>query len=206
MAEDPISRAYPGNSHRGKQPEKSDRPKLDKIVSDGVRQRKTPLGKRIASTFTGADARSVGQYVLFDVILPAIKDLIFDASTQGLQQTLFGNDPRVSTRRNSGQHVGYSKMSTSQGKISSATVREAAQTYREIILPDRGAAEKVLDTMSMQLDQYDQVTVSDLYDLVGITGSFTDNNFGWTNLSRAKIVRVGRDEYLLDMPGVEDLR
>ena len=42
-------------------------------------------------------------------------------------------------------------------------------------------------------------TIGDLYDLVGMTGDFTDNKWGWDNLSRASTTRV-RDGYILVLP------
>ena len=49
------------------------------------------------------------------------------------------------------------------------------------------------------MEEYHIVRVADLYDLVGVTGDYTDNNYGWTNIRNAKIVRV-RDGYKIDMP------
>ena len=49
------------------------------------------------------------------------------------------------------------------------------------------------------LDTYGLVRVADLKDLVGITGSYTDNRYGWTSLRSAEIVRV-RDGYMIKMP------
>ena len=43
------------------------------------------------------------------------------------------------------------------------------------------------------------VSVMDLYDLVGITGQYTDNKYGWTNLRNAEPVRT-RDGYMLKLP------
>ena len=55
------------------------------------------------------------------------------------------------------------------------------------------------------MEEYSFVRVADLYDLVGVTGLFTDNNYGWTNIRNAKIVRV-RDGYKIDMPRALPLR
>ena len=43
------------------------------------------------------------------------------------------------------------------------------------------------------------VSVADLYDLVGISGNYTDNKYGWTNLRNSDVQRV-RDGYLLKLP------
>ena len=55
--------------------------------------------------------------------------------------------------------------------------------------------------MDELIDTYGQVSVADLYDLVGKSCNYTDNNYGWTNLRNAEPVRV-RDGYMLKMPKV----
>lgn len=76
----------------------------------------------------------------------------------------------------------------------------AAHDFDEIVLETRGDAEIVIEKLRDTLAQYDVVTVADLYDLVGITGSFTDNKWGWYNLRDARVSPV-RGGYLLDLPG-----
>ena len=49
------------------------------------------------------------------------------------------------------------------------------------------------------MEEYEIVRVADLYDLVGITGDFTDNKYGWTNIRNAEVVRV-HDGYKIKMP------
>ena len=46
---------------------------------------------------------------------------------------------------------------------------------------------------------YGTVSVADLYDLVGITGAYTDNKYGWTDIRSASVVRV-RDGYMIKLP------
>ena len=49
------------------------------------------------------------------------------------------------------------------------------------------------------MEEYGIVRVADLFDLVGITGDYTDNKYGWTNIRSAEVVRV-RDGYKIKMP------
>ena len=71
----------------------------------------------------------------------------------------------------------------------------------DIVLETRGEAEDVLARMDELVEQYGVVSVADLYDLVGITGNYTDNKYGWTNIRNAEPIRV-RDGYLLKLPKV----
>ena len=47
--------------------------------------------------------------------------------------------------------------------------------------------------------EFEQATVADLYELAGITSSFTDNKWGWMDLRGANVKRV-REGYQLNLP------
>lgn len=206
-----IKNHYPANTHKSKEKVKvdSDIPekKVEKVV-EGV-HRKKGLGKRIAETFTGDDARNVGEYVLFDVMIPAAKAMISDAASQGVERMLFGDvrRPRGSAGSRSA-YTSYNRMSTPSspgrafepdGPRQLSKRARANHDFGEVIIPDRGKAELVLDRMGELLDMYGMVTVSDFYDLVDITGSYTDDKWGWYDLRSARVVR-DRAGYVIDLP------
>ena len=80
----------------------------------------------------------------------------------------------------------------------------ARHDFDEIILETRGEAEEVLSHLVDLTIDYQQATVADLYDLVGITSNFTDNKYGWTDLRSASVTRV-RDGYLINLPRTQIL-
>lgn len=207
-----VSPNYPGNSNKQKvAPEGTDvqkEPRAEKIITGEVKQRKKPLGRKIAETFTGDDMHSVGTYVLFDVILPAAKSMIADAGREGLERLLFG-DSRRSSSSSGGRssYTSYNRMHNSaqdrpSGLSASRPLSNKSRSthnFDEIVLQSRGEAEQVLEGLLTVLDQYDVATVSDLYDLLGISGSFADDKWGWTDLRGSSVSRV-RDGYLLNLP------
>ena len=214
-----VTTNYPGNSHKERdqkkvvREEKTEKVKVEKIISGEAVKRKKPLGKKIAETFGGDDMHSVGNYILMDVLLPAAKNMVADAVTQGVERMIFGD----SRRRNvsTGSRVNYTSYSSNKnsdkpsysGGSMSRSISQRARTvhdFDEVILQDRGEAEQVLDMLGEMIASYDVATVSDLYDLVGITGSFTDDKWGWTDLRGASISRV-RDGYLLNLPRTQPL-
>ena len=69
----------------------------------------------------------------------------------------------------------------------------------------RSDAKEVLDTLLDILDTYDSVSVGDLYDAVGMSHNYTDNDYGWTNLSSAEVVCI-RGDYMLRLPKAKPLR
>lgn len=74
----------------------------------------------------------------------------------------------------------------------------------EPIFATRRDAEEILNCMGDLIDEYGFVTVDDLYDLVGVSGNYTDNKYGWTNISNAEIVQV-RDGYMIELPKIRKL-
>lgn len=82
---------------------------------------------------------------------------------------------------------------------------QATHNFDEIILESRAEAETVLERLIDTIDTFDVATVSDLYDLVGISGSFVDSQWGWTDLRDASLRRV-RDGYLLNLPKTDRIR
>ena len=71
--------------------------------------------------------------------------------------------------------------------------------YDDIILETRGEAEAVIDRLCEAIEVYGQASVGDLNDLVGRTGNYTDNDYGWVNLRNAEAIRT-RDGYVLKLP------
>ena len=60
--------------------------------------------------------------------------------------------------------------------------------------------------MDAIIDEYDVVSVADLYDLVGITGRYTDQDYGWTNIHNARAVRCRDGGLTLELPKVKPLK
>lgn len=203
---------YTGNSHKIKESktETSGREKkVEKVISGEAVKRQKPLGRKVAETFAGDDVQSVGNYILFDVVLPAAKAMISDAASQGVERLLFGDSARSAKPGNRSGYTSYNRM-YSGGASTASKPREISRRARtnhefdEVILTTRGEAEEVLERLGDLVDEYDSATVSDLYDLVGITGSFTDDKWGWTDLRTAGVSRV-REGYLLSLPRTQPL-
>jgi len=214
MAEDKKPKTdYTSNSAKSKSEGvvDSDRPQIKQIASGTVR--KKGLGAKFKETFAGDSAESVGQYIFFDIIVPRVKDLVFEMISGGSERALFGTSSR-SSRGNRSRSKLVDK--TDYRGLSSGRNREredrdlsprdrANHQFEEILIPTRGEADQILDTLIELVDQYDSATVADLYNAVGISTSHTDLKWGWTDLSEARIDPARGGGYILDMPRVETL-
>jgi hypothetical protein len=210
---------YPSNSNKAKRVPQQ-RPtadkKIEKVTQGSVSRRKTPLGKRFANVFLGGDSKNVWQYIAYDILVPAAKDMLSDAVSSGVDQMLFGGEQRWGRpgRRRGGPSGPLGTMSYgNQGPVNYGNPQRAQQqqgrqmssrargmhNFDEIVLESRADADFVLENMYNLLSQYEQVTVSEFYELVGVTDEFTDRGWGWTSLQGSSVVRV-RGGYLLDLP------
>lgn len=194
---------YPSNSHKSR--ERKQRPSVEAVANGSRRQ--SSARKKFSETFVAEDSKTVGSYILYDVLIPAAKSMVSDVVSEGIERLLFGDTRSKRVRSNTGvqSYTSYNqfyKGSSDRGISAQKDISRqsrATHDFGEIILDSRGEAELVLDKLDDLVNTYDLATVSDLYDLVGVTGSFTDEKWGWYDLSNASCKRV-REGYLLELP------
>lgn len=177
--------------------------KIGKITTGNVKTKKKGFGKKFAEVFIGDDVTSVSSYILYDVLIPAAKSTLSDMVSGGIEMLLFGEAKGTRTRRDKNKsYVSYSSYSRGErerGASDRSAVNRARHNFDEIILESRGEAEEVLSHLVDLTEDYGQATIADLYSLVGMTSAFTDDKYGWTNLSTATVSRV-REGYLINLP------
>lgn len=207
----------PGNTlrDRAKTPASAPEPKeapekLDKVIAGTATTRKQPWWKRAGRSMVAEDATSIREYLLTDVLVPAVKNLIYDTITGAAGRGLYGTS-RV------GQNAGGPRMglrtrydqvgSNDRGEPRKMLSREARANhdFGEVVLDTHEEAVMVVNNLIERLQRYNSVSVADLYDLVGVTGSFADQRWGWRNLDHADVRQV-RGGFLLDLPRPEPLR
>lgn len=195
---------YKANSHKVREEQKSKEVVKKDIqpVAKAKTKKKSEV-KKFADVFIAEDITSVKDYVVNDVLIPAAKKAISDIITNGVDMILYGEAKGRDRRRDGGSRVSYTKYyerdRDRDRDYDRSRTRRSVYDYDDIILDTRGEAEDVLNRMDDLIDAYGMVSVADLYDLVGISGNYTDNKYGWTNLRNAEVRRT-RDGYLLKLP------
>ena len=191
---------FPSNTHKERA---HSRPKITPVGQ--ARRKEKSLGSRIAETFAVDDMHSVGNVVLFDVIIPTIKAMLQDVVSEGTQRLLFGDSRRrnVSNSRSTASYTSYNRYYDREPRQR----EEPRMSHRarmnhnfdEIILEDRMTADTVLDSLSELVDRYDSATVADLYELVGFDSTPADIKWGWTSMAGMSVLR-DRSGYILNLP------
>lgn len=191
---------YPSNSIG-----KPGRGRLEPVAKG--RSREAKLSRRVREAFISTESGSIGEHLLFDVLIPAIKATTFDTVLEATQRFFYGTTNR-SSRPAPGRasYTTYSNQSRVVGGRSAAPSRRARSQhdFEEIVFETRLEASNVLDSLLNLIEKYESCTVQDLYDLCGITPEPVDATWGWTALGHATINRV-RDGYVLDLPRPEPL-
>ena len=171
-------------------------------VAKGTEVKKT-LADKVGETFLSEDTRTVKNYIIWDILIPGLKNAFADVVIGGIEMALFGNS-RGRSRRGGESHVSYSGYYDRDRRSSSGRMERDSRSERPdridfsgIYLDSRGEAEEVLVEMDKLIKKYDEVTVADLYSLVGITSNHTHNKWGWTDSRDLNYRRSGRG-YVLD--------
>lgn len=205
---------YASNSNKAQPSEPTEESRdIKPIIVGQATERKEPIRRKFFAAYAGDNAQTVGQYLLMDVVVPTTKNLISDLVTQGINRLLFGTSrPANGGVSGIAGRVNYSNMfngganrqqQTPSGPQMSQQAR-ANHQFGEIILTSRSDGEMVIDELRNLIEAYGSAKVVDLYSLVGITGQWTDQKYGWKNLQRASVQQI-REGFLLDLPRPEVL-
>lgn len=205
---------YPSNSTVAKEaPTTSnatdERKKVEKIADGKVK--KPSLWSKLKSNLFNNDD-NIGDYLVFDVFIPAAKNVISDAITGAIQMLLYGDNRRpngVNRDRGRSTYTSYGRYYDRDNRREREERRNPRQVnprsvldYDNVVVDTRREAELVLAQMDDQIAVYGMATQADFYDALGLDTEYTDNKVGWKDLRNAQIERR-RDGYGFILPRPE---
>ena len=172
--------------------------RAERVVEDGERVKKAGGFKLFMRELIAPDVENMRDYVRRDVLIPTIKKTAWDL----MDMLIYPEGSARKRDKSMASKTSYTNYYDTQrrGRDDEPPPRRTRTgwDYEDEVLT-RGAAEAVLMRMEEILDRYEIVRVADVNDLIGIDGKYTDNNYGWTDISTAKVERV-RDGYVLKLP------
>lgn len=188
-----------------------DDPKKQEVVLNDV--------EKPGNWFYEEDGKSVTKYVFLNVIVPTIKKLVVDTVTNAVNVWLYGAD--ITTKKsNSSKYswggsniINYNDISKNNQPKPIEKVRLSVFDYENVSFRNRGIAELVLSEMTEILDKYPVVTVADFLDICtseyagqvanARTSEPTDHNYGWADLSTAKVAPTWNGDFVIKFPKVK---
>ena len=207
---DELRKTFPSNSetHKDSQrdAEKSDKKDIRQVTTAKVR--KKGLLKRFGKSIIEDGIETAKERAFNEIVVPGVKSLLFDTVTDILDSMLFGgtegghrSSQRRSETRRRNDRTSYSDYYDRRSNNGHRAYENEGRSYEpdDVILNTRADAREVLEELDFIIRKYGQASVADLYDLVGITGVWTDNQYGWTSL-RSATIRPIRDGFMRIMP------
>lgn len=174
---------------------------LDPVVTGTAKIRKRSKKQRFKDEFVVEDAKKVKSYLWTAVIVPSIKDTVWNLITKGLKMFLYrsgegpANQPGVPTAT---PYIAYNSIYKSPA-AQTYPVARTPYNYGEVIIPNRAEADKVLREMYERIRTGGVATIGDLYQLCGLPTDYPDFTYGWRDLTGAHV--VGTDGgYLISLP------
>lgn len=206
---------YPPNSHRFKEQQarkaakskESDQKKVIKKVVDGPVSVKKNGFRALIDAFISEDAHHIKDHLVYELLIPTAKRTAESFLVEGAR-ILFWGDRGGSGGQGPGGSVSYhdyssySKRDYRDDRDYSYRDRDRdyrGKTYDQVELRTRREAITVLDSMDDLIRRYGHVTIGDLNELLGITGEYTDERYGWTSVRGAEIVST-RNGYKILLP------
>lgn len=199
------------------------------IVSGSTRYTQSKPEKIKDSIFSGSTKGAI-DYVIEKVVVPKIKDAIYEAIVGFAAGTIYKNNRDIPATRKPGggyQQSNYQQYWASSGKPNvylrtppqSMPQQNRSQTidnsqrpdYQSILInqfddngrSNRGPCERIIETMKQLIYKNGHVTVAELYDMTSYVGDPPEWNVGWDKRSIPEFgIRYisDRDAYLIVVP------
>jgi len=196
---------FKANSHKSKEvpptlalPEK----RVRKVVNGTAKVKKKNEIRKITDIFISEDAVNVKDYIIMDVLVPAVKKAMSDIIKNGIDMLLYGESGRGKKNHaasNISYRSFYDRDDERRRDFASPPVRRGFD-FDDIFFETRGQAEAALFQMEEIISVYGIVSVAELFEMADLGCPHTYNRYGWTDIRSAKSVPLRGGGYTLKLP------
>lgn len=203
-------------------------PEAQPLKLKGVAKAKKPnLFSRTVTAIFPNGFKGVGEYLAKDVVLPAVKDLAWQAGNAALSMIIYRdvNHSNTNTYRYGGSggwntpsransnRNNRTNYSSAYGRAKTQAEQAMApedsfEDFVEFEFDNREDATYVFNKVDDWVSRYGRIPVAEYYRMVdpGIVTSYTMRSYGWNNLSGARIRPTRGGKYIIDFPPLVDLQ
>ena len=177
---------YKSNSYKSKA--EAEKREVQKVVKGQTRVHQKTTAEKLKDSFFGEDIGNVGDYLLFDVLIPASKQLFDTFLTNAKDIILYGEVREPVGRGRSGRstaYVDYGGYGNRRSRRDTASARRSRFDFSYIEFDTPDDIDDVIEEMRDIFTVYNEITVAQYYqsaDPDGIRISPTDNNWGWLDI------------------------
>lgn len=179
-------------------------------VNIRARAKKETVGQKLKRAFFGENVENVGEYMIFDVGIPALKATMADMFSNGLEVLLFGES------RGRGKRDGYRSYSSASLARGDRDRRESyssrrAMRYDDFLFDNAKDANYFLAEVLDYVKEYDRISLAVYISILQrycdekIETSWKDDRVGWylDDFRRVEPTRCGRDGWEIRLPRPE---
>ena len=165
--------------------------KFDKVVKGKVTLKEQNDIQKIANDFLAEDLKTVKDRIIAEYLIPMLKNGLCSIFNSAINIALWGDDRSRSSSTNysssSRQRNSYDRYYQDGQSSRPGTSGRPTRTLQNLDFEVRCDADDTLNEMYDALRKYKQVSVGDLWDMMGVSNESTDYNYGWYNLEGAYI-------------------
>lgn len=179
------------------------------VVSGKVVRKKKSLGRKFVDTFISEDITDIPNYLKTQVLVPLIKKTVLDTMSILLNgKTRGGYNNSNEVRRYDRMGIGSSGnvyiMGSSNANQNSSIKKK---TFNDLYYESASDGEDVEENIKGIFNTYRKVRVADVLELSKMSEyiEFTDNNYGWTDLTGMQLVYDSNGGATLKMPPAHPL-
>lgn len=176
-----------------------DKPEVKPVVSGKV----TKKSKGLLNGFIQEDAKTIASSIKEDIIVPTLKDVIFNTFKTSIEMLLWGesNSGYTSHNRRSSGNTNYNNMYTNR-QVTNRRQGSPRSRYEVAVVEfeQHLDAELVLESLEDQIDKYGCFSIADYYKASRQPYDYTDENYGWTDMRGIQIVHLRGGGWTIDFP------
>lgn len=164
--------------------------------TSGAKKVKPSTLKRIRTYLFDVDSDDIFSYMRTYVIKPKLLRFMDEAFTEMIHY-IFSNGTHSSSSSKTSKFsfVDYTKSSI----VDSAIVSNADYIYDDVEFDTYVKADEVLEMLRAYLNTYKSVSVARFYEFSKQPYHYTDRDWGWKDLSKAKVI-THHDKYVIKLP------
>lgn len=192
-----------GNSAASKN---ADTKNVKAVTSNVIVKKESELKKFKKQVFT-EDGKTVKSMVVTNVIIPGVQRLLRDIISNAADWFIYGARGGGGSNH-SGSGIGgvkynnyFTNSKTAIASPQGSVPRTTVYSVNDVIFRELVDAEESLMQMREIVERYGSATVNDFYDMTSQKSQYTDQKYGWRDLSTAEVVR-NRDGYHIRFPKV----
>ena len=195
-------------------------------LKGGTSVKKHNLFLRTVHAIFPNGAKGIGEYLARDVLLPAIKDMTWQAGNSALSMLIYrdnyhtGSNSNIRYGGSGGWNTPNSNKSNNRTNYSNSYNRAQTQAeasmapedsfedFIEVEFNNREDAIYVVGKLEDWVRRYGRIPVAEYYRMVDptIVTSYTMRSYGWVDLTGTRVRPTRGGKYIIDFPPLSDLQ